>query len=150
MKWWNLAFNIASALGSIGTFITFLFLFFDKKKEYKKIKSKKDLALGQLKFLKYETNNLMKNILFRETKNILFNDQVSKELDELILDISEILGYKIIGDDICSSLSTLRYRILNITRNIKNNILKQSQADKLETTIHLLEKYIDIAIKRLE
>lgn len=150
MKWWNLAFNIASALGSIGTFLTFLFLFFDKKKEHKKIKSKKELALGQLKFLRCEINNLMKNILFEETKNILFKDQVSKELDELILDISEILGYKIIGDDIRSSLSTLRYKILNITRNIKNNVLKQSQADKLETTMHLLRKYIDIAIKRLE
>ena len=150
MKWWNLAFNIASALGSIGTFITFLFLFFDKKKEYKKIKSKKELALGQLKFLKCETNNLMKNILFKEAKNILFKNQVSKDLDELILDISEILGYKIIGDDVCSSLSTLRYKILNITKNIQNNALKQSQVDKLETTMYLLEKYIDIAIKRLE
>lgn len=150
MKWWNLAFNIASALGSIGTFITFLFLLFDKKKEYKKIKSEKELALGQLKFLKCEINNLLKIILFKKSNNTLFKNQVSKDLDELILDISEILGYKIIGDDICSSLSTLRYKISNIMRNITNNVLKQSQIDKLEITVSLLERYIDIAIKRLE
>lgn len=142
MEKWNFIFNIASALGSIGTFLTFLFLLFDKKQEHKKIKSKKELALAQLKFLKYELNELSKDIMFKK--------EVSTKIDELILDISEILGYKIIADDIRSSLSTLRYKILNISKNIRNNDLKKTQIDKLETTIFLLEKYVDIAIERLQ
>lgn len=147
LKFW---ISILSALGSIGTFISFIILLFDKYKKYRKTKNKKKQALERLKYLKSELKYLLKDISQKNLAKALTKGNVSEQFNLIKLDISEILIYKLIGYDIIGNLSTLQYKISNITKNIANNHLKQSEIDRLETTLYLLEENIDLAIKRLE
>lgn len=142
MKWWNLIFNIASALGSIGTFLTFLFLFFDKKKEYVKIQNEKKLALDKLNICKREIQSLLNDEYLKE--------DIIDQCNEIILTLSEILGYKVIGDDICSSFSTYRYRISKAIDEIHNSDFDLPQNMNFDLMLSALESHVDLAISRLQ
>ena len=142
MKWWNLAFNIASALGSIGTFLTFLFLFFDKKKEHEKIQNEKTLALGRL--------NVCKKEIWKLLNYGLLDRDIISQCNEIILNLSEILGYKIIGNDICSIFSTYRYRLSKAMEENHNDGCKLVNDENFNSMLSDLEGHVDLAISRLQ
>lgn len=153
MKWWNLLFRIISAIGSVATAGTFIYLSVDRYNERKKLKNIQNSALKVLKSCLKKVEETLRKVKDRERFSEIQIHSVSNTkslLREIMDKLTIVLGIKVIDDDIHSALFISRNKVLEISNLINNNSLTECQSKKLEKILSELGEEIYIEINRLE